>query len=216
MATLHWNVTLLGGLTDKDFNSWTTAANIPSCYDFSVATTAPPRYTYDDEPQPYFTPSTQGTTQNVPLEDNTITITGRSVTPFTYEEPYCYSGHRCVMMADPDDFVTGTKLFSVILASDNLLTKGNLNTIMNIVDFSTWVTTNMPSVAPYMSSLEQYVDADGFLFRPIAENPTLSTAVIRIENAICQYVANTLQICKPSANATSISTKKKQTKSVML
>ena len=199
-----------------DFNAWTSAANIPSCYDFSVATTAPPRYTFDDEPQTYLSPKLQGTTQNVPLDESTIVITGRSITPFTYDAPLCYDGHRCVMMADPDDFVTGTTLFSIMLASDNLLSKENLNKIMNLVDFGSWVTTNMPSVAPYLTNLSQYIDADGFLFKPIAENPDLSTAVTKIENAICQYVASTLQICHQSTKATSISTKKMPTKSVML
>ncbi len=215
MATLHWNVKLLGGLTQKDFEAWTSAANIPTCYDFSVVTTAPPRYTYTDEPQPYLSPSLQGTTQNVPEDESTIVITGRSITPFTYEDPYCYDGHRCVLMADPDDFTTGTKLFSVILSSDNLISKENLITIMNVVDFGTWVTKNIPSVVPYMDNLEQYIDSDGFLQRPIAGNPELSKAVIHIENAICQYVANTLQICKTGTTKIT-SQMKKPSKSLML
>jgi hypothetical protein len=187
MATLAWNIKLLGNLTERDFIAWKTAANIPSIYSFDVTTQdmkTNPSY-WDDEHQE--------STLLAPETDNTIVITGREgVVDF---DPYCYAGSRCVMMAQKDDFTTGTEVFALMLTCDGLLSRDVLDKIMNTVDLGEWIKKYQPSALAAYNNRSTLVGIDGYIDEESPEGE-------KLKNAICQYVVKVLALGTSPATTT--------------
>lgn len=178
MATLAWNVKLLGNLTPQDFSVWKAAAKIPECYTFNITSSADGWGEY---------PELQEGTIPIPDEENTIIITGKD--QYNLFEPYCFAGHKCVMNTEPDDYATGTKILSTIMTSDDLLDKGVIEAIADKVDMNTWIRRYYPEAAPCLNNMSDCVDpATGYL------NSTVDA--VKLENAIDKYILSSLGICK--------------------
>jgi hypothetical protein len=174
MATLAWNINLLGGITKDDFEAWRVAAKIPPVYNFNVIE--------GNKVPDYWDNS--NITQTFPEVDNTIIITG-------YEagvdfDPYCYAGNRCTMMAEKNDaFATGTEVFALMLTCDGLLSADTLNKLMDNVDFGAWVKNNFPERYPIYNNRTALIGSNGYIDE---DNPDGE----KLKNTICQYVVKVL------------------------
>ena len=185
MATTVWNVKLLGGITEQDFNNWLSAANVPTGYQFSVNA-------QDDQRGNYWTPETgQSSTQTVFIPDTDDTIVVAGISDDYNFQPVCFEGHRCSMFAGLDDFTSGTELFALILSSDGLLGHDILNQLFDAVDLGAWIKKNQPSAYDAYNNAEYLVDANGEIDET---NPDGE----KLKNAICQYVVAVLGIWKSS------------------
>jgi hypothetical protein len=188
MATLNWNIKLLGNLTPRDFTVWKDAAKIPECYNFTITDSASGWGEYPGEKE---------TSLPIPEEENTVIITGKDT--YNLFEPYCFAGHKCVMNTEASDYRTGTKILSTIMASDGLLDKDVIETIASKVDMTTWIKKNYPEAVPCCDDMESCIDpATGYL------NDTDNA--VKLENAICKYVLNSLGICKTGSGGSVIPT----------
>jgi len=179
MATLQWNVKLLGNLTPQDFSIWKAVAKIPECYVFNITSSADGWGEY---------PELQEGTIPIPDEGNTIIIVGKD--RYNLFEPYCYPGHKCIMNTEPDDYATGTKILSTIMSSDGMLDKSVIEAIADKIDMDTWIRANAPEAAHCLDNMSSCIDpATGTL------NPTGDA--VHLENAICKYILSSLGICAP-------------------
>jgi hypothetical protein len=177
MATLAWNIKLLGNLTERDFNTWRTSAKIPTIYNFDVTTQDM------KTDSSYWDTNQEDSPVPIPEESNTIIITGREGNvDFT---PYCYSGNRCLMMAQPDDFTTGTEIFALMLTCDGLLDRDILNKVMDNVDLGTWIQKYQPDAVSAYNNRSTLVGVDGYIDDGNPEGE-------KLKNAICQYVVKVL------------------------
>jgi hypothetical protein len=178
MATLNWNVKLLGNLTDRDFSIWKSAAKIPECYNFIITSSADGWGEYPWEKE---------ATIPIPDEGNTLLIVGKD--QYNLFSPYCFGNHKCVMNTETSDYATGTKILSTMMSSDGLLERNVIEAITSKVDMVAWIKKNYPEAAPCCNNMNECVDAaTGYL------NDTDNA--IKLENAICKYVLHSLGICK--------------------
>jgi len=187
MATLNWNVKLLGNLTQSDFTVWKDAAKIPGCYNFTVTNSADGWGEYPGEKE---------ATIPIPDEGNTIIITGKD--QYDLFSPYCFADHKCVMNTEQTDFETGTRILSTIMTSDGLLDRGVIESIANKIDMREWIRLNYPEATQCLDKLPQCVD-------PATGTLNGTPDAIKLENAVCKYVLSALGICKsnlPSAEKT--------------
>jgi hypothetical protein len=187
MATLAWNIKLLGNLTERDFLAWKTAAKIPSVYNFNVSVQDKGRE------QSYWEDEHQPTTVIVPGEDNTIVVVGRE--GGTDFEPLCFAGNRCTMFAQKDDFTTGTELLALMLTCDGLLDRGVLNKVMDNVDLGEWIKKNQPDALDAYNHRDTLIGADGYIDESNAEGE-------KLKNAMCQYVVKVLGLGKTPTTGT--------------
>lgn len=179
MATLAWNIKLLGNLTARDFETWRVDAKIPAVYHFNVTSQDANRE------QSYWDTERQEATSIVPGGDNTIIISGNEgVVEF---EPYCYAGNRCVMMSHKDCFRTGTDLFALILTSDGLLDPSVLNKLMDTVDLGTWIKKHQPDALDAYNHRTDLIAPDGFIDDSTPDGE-------KLKNAVCQYVVKVLEL----------------------
>lgn len=181
MTTTVWNIKLLGNLNESDFDRWVAAAKIPTGYHFDVSVyNATKSGSYWDVDHNEATPS-------IPQEENTIIISGREgVVDFG---TYCYDGGRCTMMAQKDDFTTGTELLALMLTCDGLLDKSVLNKLMDTVDLGNWIKKNQPSALPAYNNMNSLMGSDGYIDD---DNPEGE----KLKNAMCQYVVKVLGVLK--------------------
>lgn len=184
MATLNWNVKLLGNLTPSDFTVWKDTAKIPGCYNFTVTNSADGWGEYPGEKEASIP---------IPDEGNTIIVTGKDA--YDLFEPYCFADHKCVMNTEQTDFETGTRILSTIMSSDGLLDKNVIEAITNKIDMREWIKLNYPEATPCLDKISQCTDpATGYL------NGTPDA--IKLENAMCKYVLSALGICKSNLPST--------------
>ena len=189
MATTVWNIKLIGGLTEQDFERWITAANVPTGYHFSVDDT-------DDASGDYWTPKNEGTISPIliPDQDDTIVISG--VTDDFMYTATCFPGHRCSMSVGTDDFANGTEVFALILNSDGLLGRDLLNKLFDTVDLGVWIKKNQPSAVRAYNNADTLMDETGTIIENFEEGEIL-------KNAICQYVVSVLAIWKNATTSPS-------------
>lgn len=178
MATLAWNVKLLGNLTPQDFSVWKSAAKIPECYTFNITSSADGWGEY---------PELQEGTIPIPDEENTIIIVGKD--RYNLFEPYCYSGHKCIMNTEPDDYATGTKILSTIMSSDGMLDRSVIETISDKIDMNTWIRANAPEAAHCLDNMSACTD-------PVTGTLNTTGDAVKLQNAICKYILSSLGVCK--------------------
>jgi hypothetical protein len=178
MATLAWNVKLLGNLTPQDFSVWKAAAKIPECYTFNITSSADGWGEY---------PELQEGTVPIPNDDNTIIIVGKD--QYNLFEPYCFAGHKCVMNTEPDDYATGTKILSTIMTSDGMLDKSVIDAITDKIDMDAWIRKYAPEAAHCLDNMSVCTDpTTGYL------NSTGDA--VKLENAIDKYILSSLGVCQ--------------------
>jgi len=183
MATLKWNIKLLGNLTPTDFAVWKAAAKIPECYVFEITDNASG---WGDYPQ------FQEASIPIPEEENTIIITGKD--KYDLFEPYCFAGHKCVMNTEDSDYRTGTKLLSTMLTSDGLLESGVIESISGKVDMTVWIKKNYPEAARCLANMDACTDpTTGYL------NDT--DDAVKLTNAMCKYILSSLGVCKSASGS---------------
>ncbi|HPE06118.1 MAG TPA: hypothetical protein PLW50_00155 [Smithellaceae bacterium] len=189
MATLNWNVKLLGNLSARDFAVWKEVAGIPSCYVFEVSdgSSAGCSTTGKDEKCNTCT-NLIGTGAPIPEEDNTIIVAGRD--DYNLFEPYCFEGHKITMNTEFSDYNTGTRMLSLMMNTDGLLDKDVIETLQQKVDMTKWIKENHKEAAAFIDDIDKYTDGGGYL--------NDSNEAVILENAICKYVLTTLGIYKPS------------------
>ena len=184
MATLHWNVKLLGNLTPRDFSVWKEAAKIPSCYTFTVTDSVSGWGEY---------PGLQEASVPIPNEDNTILIVGKD--QYNLFEPICFLGHKCVMNTERDDFATGTKILTMMLTSDGLLDHNVVGAVTDKVDMDAWIRKYAPEAAHCLGNMSTCAD-------PVTGQLNSTADAVKLENAIDKYILSSLGICTPPLPAT--------------
>lgn len=181
MATLNWNVKLLGGLVPRDFSTWCAVAKIPSCYVFNVTNSADGWGEY---------PGLQEGTIPIPDEENTIIIVGKD--RYNLFSSYCYQGHKCIVSTESDDFATGTAILTTIMSSDGLLNRDVIDAIADKVDMNTWIRKNYPEAAPCLDNISACTD-------PATGDLNATGDAVKLQNAICKYILSSLGVCKTSS-----------------
>jgi len=177
MATLSWNIKLLGNLTSEDFSIWKEVAKIPSCYNFTITDSANGWAEL---------PGLQESSLPIPEDKNTIIITGKDA--YNLFEPYCFADHKCVMNTESSNFRTGTRILSTMMSSDGLLERHVIETLSSKIDMGTWMKKYYPEAAPILNAAGKYTDESGYL-----DN---SDESVILENAICKYILHSLGIYK--------------------
>ena len=177
MATLNWNIKLLGNITSEDFSVWKEVAKIPSCYNFTIT---------ESENGWGEHPGFEEASIPIPEDENTIIISGKDA--YNLFEPYCFAGHKCVMNTESTNFRTGTQILSLMMASDGLLDRSVIETLSAKIDMDKWMRKYHPEAAPILNAAGKYTDPSGLL-----DN---SDEAVVLENAICKYVLHSLGICK--------------------